>query len=1470
MQNLDWNNIRPIKNSQKEGFEELVCQLAKNDNYENAKSFVRKGSPDAGVECFWILNNDNEICYQAKFFTSPLTPTQWGEIDESVKTAINKHPNLITYIVSIPQDRADARVQGKKSFLDKWNDSVVKWKKWAEEKNKEIEFVYEGSSELLSKLTKPENIGKRLFWFNQDEYSDEWFYKHNKSKIEDLGARYSPEVNVDLDIKYIFDGLYLNKKFKDSLESNIANVESKFLEFLKSLYEFSEIRDFSEETFNKLKLRTEELLTNKDLGKYKLIKNLFENTYHYLSVHFGNKYFNIIKDTKDEKHIRKEFDELINSIYDVQIGLHNFDAKLADLPYLLIEGNAGIGKSHLIADIVNQGFDENQFGILLLGQHFYKGNIWTQIKNLLDVKDSKDEFLGAINSKAESINSRIIIYIDAINEGEGKEIWRDQLGGLLEDIRAFPNIGLVLTIRSTYKDIVLPDNFLNKVAHFTHRGFDNLFNATKIFFDYYDIQEPPIPILNPEFNNPLFLKLFCKGLSDNGLKSIPQGYDNLNTIFDYLIEAVNKSLSKKFEYNHKDFNLVSEATELIVSEMIKHPSFQISRKDANVLFKENFKNDVKDSRNILTELINENILNENAIYNPTTEKYDKEIVYFSYERLGDYLIAKTLLSKDLQIIEHEKTITSDCKIYEYVKDENSIIRNKSLIEIFSIIIPEKTNFEVYELLENNKIYDIGEAFLDSLIWRNKNTIGEKINNYFNDYILTVNGLSNKLLEILIQLSLREDHFLNAYYLDNYLSGMEINQRDSFWTIFINDSDIPKFIVDWIFDHNDIEKFPDETKKLISIILTWFLTSSNRKLRDSSTKALVKIFQNNLPLLERLIKFFEKTNDLYVIERLYAVSYGSILRTNDDKQIKDFATFIFNHVFKGKNPIEHHLVRDYARGVVEFANFKKLLKFDIDNARPPYNSVMPEKIPTIKEVEKYKGEVKRYDTQYDLYNLVMGESDFARYTLGTNHYSKISNISIKSYDVFSEILSSSKKNKTELQDFIDLCKNYKSKQVNQEWKDLAKDLYEDLENILMESFNLSVDDSKLLYEYISKTTDDYFSEPRFDLSIIQKLIIKDVFNNFGWSKDLFEIHDHRDLRDAYFNKETYSERESIGKKYVLISYYKWLAVILDNYLTELDYKSVYGNKFEVYKSGAWSTNRRDIDPTLLERVFYEESSYQNNTSTFWYPKNKIDWENNENPKWVLNTEDLVHPKSLIDFKDSNGEDWLNLYSYPSWYGDKDAIGTKKQVWYHIKSFIVNKKDTPKIITSLRGKSFFNHQIPQERDVYEVFSREYYCSDAFNDCTYENDPETSDRRLHSEVKGKNISGFQTSMNYVYYKERDFSLKENVHIKRPTKYLYNLLDIHLKDNEYEFFNSKDKVVVFNPAIKFQEGNDCLLVNKKYLLEKLKENDLEIIWLVIGAKEVIGDMTIINEGNINSVFYFNEKAEIEGDFNLEPYERN
>ena len=105
---LDWNSIRPLNGGQDKGFEQLCAQLA--DAERPAGSiFRRKGTPDAGVECYAILSDGAEWGWQAKYVDT-LGKSQWVELDSSVRTALQKHPRLVRYFVCVPLDRADARV----------------------------------------------------------------------------------------------------------------------------------------------------------------------------------------------------------------------------------------------------------------------------------------------------------------------------------------------------------------------------------------------------------------------------------------------------------------------------------------------------------------------------------------------------------------------------------------------------------------------------------------------------------------------------------------------------------------------------------------------------------------------------------------------------------------------------------------------------------------------------------------------------------------------------------------------------------------------------------------------------------------------------------------------------------------------------------------------------------------------------------------------------------------------------------------------------------------------------------------------------------------------------------------------------------------------------------------------------------------------------------------------------------------
>jgi len=79
---------------------------------------------------------------------------------------------------------------------------------------------------------------------------------------------------------------------------------------------------------------------------------------------------------------------------------------LEEIQNMILDGEAGIGKSHLLADIVNNRIEKGYSSIFLLGQHFREDkNPWNQILDLLDLRCCKDEFLDALNTNNTFIKS---------------------------------------------------------------------------------------------------------------------------------------------------------------------------------------------------------------------------------------------------------------------------------------------------------------------------------------------------------------------------------------------------------------------------------------------------------------------------------------------------------------------------------------------------------------------------------------------------------------------------------------------------------------------------------------------------------------------------------------------------------------------------------------------------------------------------------------------------------------------------------------------------------------------------------------------------------------------------------------------------------------------------------------------------------------------------------------------------------
>ena len=64
---INFSQIRTHDGSKNSGFEELICQIAHLQKPDNGKRFVKKDGAggDAGVECYWILDDGLVICWQA-------------------------------------------------------------------------------------------------------------------------------------------------------------------------------------------------------------------------------------------------------------------------------------------------------------------------------------------------------------------------------------------------------------------------------------------------------------------------------------------------------------------------------------------------------------------------------------------------------------------------------------------------------------------------------------------------------------------------------------------------------------------------------------------------------------------------------------------------------------------------------------------------------------------------------------------------------------------------------------------------------------------------------------------------------------------------------------------------------------------------------------------------------------------------------------------------------------------------------------------------------------------------------------------------------------------------------------------------------------------------------------------------------------------------------------------------------------
>ncbi len=490
---------------------------------------------------------------------------------------------------------------------------------------------------------------------------------------------------------------------------------------------------------------------------------------------------------------------------------------------------------------------------------------------------------------------------------------------------------------------------------------------------------------NLEFENPLFLLTYCEAYE----KSDVLGGRGIFSLFnDYLEkeEKKQKALSKNLKGISYTQKIISSIGDLMLNTDRHY--FML--------------NDLYEKCSCIAECDKfiEAFLNANILI---AYKYDDGVhVYMNYERFADYIVAKHFVDgfdnyEDLCVWIKTVLLKTD----EYGYFVRSSVEGQ--FAALSLLAREKYHEEIIDCLDALKykekskqfvLRDIIIEYLDSFAYRGNNDIDavdfhSKILPYIDEV-----GASEKFLDVLINLTGRECS-MNIDYVTKLLMHMNLSVRDYLWTIYINNrfnnGDTIYYIVQY-FLNESLDKITNKDRLTYGQLLTWFLSSSNRKLRDNSSRALIRLLGSDIDAMVNLLKIFENVNDPYIYSRLYGCVYGALLIADSQQLQQEKLMILCNHiydsVFNQEIVYPDILLRDYALNIIEYCNSLKVkLDFNIEKCKPPYKSFS---IPDIKlkslcelyqDTKGWSGKSAiKYSMapDYDMEKFTCSYGDFGRY------------------------------------------------------------------------------------------------------------------------------------------------------------------------------------------------------------------------------------------------------------------------------------------------------------------------------------------------------------------------------------------------------------------------------------------------------------------------------------------------------------
>lgn len=1167
----------------------------------------------------------------------------------------------------------------------------------------------------------------------------------------------------------------------------------------------------------------------------------------------------------DEEEItraaRSSLFRLANLLDDIDSSLDSAAWRLANARSVLLEGDAGSGKSHLLADVVKHQVHVDCPAILVPGSAMIEDDPWRQLMKYLDLPGDLQtkHFLGALDSAAGARSTRAIICIDAVNENHGPDIWPNRLAAFLEEARQYRRVAIVLSCRTTYLTHIVPESLLvDRLERVIHPGFSGG-EAADRYLEMRGLVRPGAPDLMPEFQNPLFLKTLCDSLLKQGCKEIPHGLRGVSAIFDYYHKAITQSVTKRMKLD-PNFNLVPTALERFTECLLDRRENYAPRSDVLCTFEEILRSEGQRERSLLTQLESEGVLTIEPVQQG--DGTVSRMVRFTFERYSDHRIAEHLLREHLDRNDVRQSFGSETALGKFVFGTENY-RQAGVIEAIAIQLPEMADTEIIDVGRDEDVL-VNEAFLSSLLWRKQDCFNSRTL----DLARRLFG-PNREWGLFIKIATEPSNRFNAAYLHEELSRLAMPERDATWSTYLNWHDEKNgpvgILINWAW-REGMGIIGENRARLTALVLGWFLSSSNRAVRDRATKALVCLFAQRLQLAAETLRAFAEVDDLYVQERLFAVAYGAAVQGKSEQGLSELASTAYELVFANDSPPLNELLRDHARGVVHYAakSRRNLAgNVDMDRVRPPYNSPWPiEHVPD-SVVESYTQDHHGSRHGDWITMSAVHDGDFARYIIDfiVGHWAPVpitvdgcptvqflaknwigefrksaTREQLQAFDVVKRAAESLKL--VRLRSYCDIAEAAESASVlrhcatsesEAELEAAEKAFESTLPGDVWEEYRVTAMDSVWL------GNDASFHGHRsaqFNSGWARRWVCKRA-HELGWTPERFALLERHCRHDRNDHKV-----ERIGKKYQWLALHELVARMADNLLFS---GSSYGDEVQRQYRGAHEIEfrLRDIDPSLLVAGTYYDG-WKQWKSTWWVPvadPDRCSIKPLKRLSWLASELDLFNCGSLIDLTaPENGRRWLALEGFARWrqYGVGGSENMmERDTWYRIRCMVVMEEDREQAIRSLEGKILIDpHAIPALHLNGSCHLGEYPwhpSAEILEDWVAPN----SSNPL-------NVLPVPIRPTVIAYRcERgghDYSIDETIEIEMPAPWLASSMALKFQDGRNPVFVDSSGQTRFYDTSLVEPGFSAALVDRDAFLTKLENLGLAAIWVIAGEKSVYG----------------------------------